>query len=69
MTNSARHPHRRHHCGRLRAWPHEFCKTGIAPGAHLVNVRVLGRAGVGYTSDVIAGIQWVVANRANTGSA
>jgi len=36
---------------------------GIAPGAHLINVRVLGREGSGYTSDVIAGIQWTVANR------
>jgi serine protease AprX len=40
-------------------------RTGIAPGAHLINVRVLGREGAGYTSDVIAGIQWVVANRAH----
>ena len=39
-------------------------RTGIAPGAHLINVRVLGPEGAGYTSDVIAGIQWVVANRA-----
>jgi serine protease AprX len=39
-------------------------QTGIAPGAHLINVRVLGSEGAGYTSDVIAGIQWVVANRA-----
>ena len=38
-------------------------KTGVAPGAHLVSVRVLGNDGVGYTSDVIAGLQWVVANR------
>jgi len=38
-------------------------KNGIAPGAHLVNVRVLNGEGLGYTSDVIAGIQWVVANR------
>ncbi len=37
---------------------------GIAPGASLVNVRVLSADGSGYTSDVIAGIQWVVANRA-----
>ncbi len=36
---------------------------GIAPGVHLVNVRVIGAAGVGYTSDVIAGIDWVIANR------
>jgi subtilisin family serine protease len=38
-------------------------RGGIAPGAHLVNVRVLGNEGVGYTSDVIAGIQWVIGNR------
>ncbi len=37
---------------------------GIAPGAHLVNVRVLSSAGVGYTSDVIAGIDWAIAYRA-----
>jgi subtilisin family serine protease len=36
---------------------------GIAPGATLVNVRVLGADGSGLTSDVIAGIEWVVANR------
>lgn len=43
--------------------PTSLYRTGVAPGAHLINVRVLGREGVGYTSDVIAGIQWVVANR------
>ena len=37
---------------------------GVAPGAQLVNVRVLGADGVGRTSDVIAGIQWAIANRA-----
>ena len=37
---------------------------GIAPGAHVVNVRVLGADGVGLTSDVIAGIDWAIANRA-----
>ena len=37
---------------------------GIAPGAQLVNVRVLGAQGTGYTSDVIAGIDWVIANQA-----
>jgi serine protease AprX len=36
---------------------------GIAPGVKLVNVRVLGKNGTGWTSDVIAGIEWVVANR------
>jgi serine protease AprX len=37
--------------------------TGVAPGARLINVRVLGPNGAGYTSDVIAGIDWVIANR------
>jgi len=36
---------------------------GIAPSAQLVNVRVLGDDGVGNTSDVIAGIDWVIANK------
>ncbi len=40
---------------------------GIAPGAHLVNVRVLGSDGSGLTSSVIAGLDWVVANRTRYG--
>ena len=36
---------------------------GIAPGAQLVNVRVLNAAGGGLTSDVIAGIEWVLSNQ------
>jgi serine protease AprX len=38
---------------------------GIAPGAHLVDVRVLGSDGIGLTSDVIDGIDWVIANGKN----
>ena len=37
---------------------------GVAPGAHLVSVRVLRDDGTGLTSDVIAGINWVIANKA-----
>jgi len=37
---------------------------GIAPGANIINVRVLGADGSGLTSDVIAGIDWAIANRA-----
>ena len=40
---------------------------GSAPGVNLIDVRVLGATGVGYTSDVIAGIDWAVANRARYG--
>ena len=36
---------------------------GIAPNANLINVRVLDNEGRGYTSDVIAGINWVIANK------
>jgi len=39
-------------------------KGGIAPGVKLVNVRVLGANGTGLTSDVIAGIDWAINNRA-----
>jgi serine protease AprX len=37
--------------------------SGIAPGVQLINVRVLGDNGAGFTSDVIAGIDWVIQNR------
>ena len=37
---------------------------GIAPDAGIVAVRVLNNAGNGWTSDVVAGIDWVVANQA-----
>ena len=40
---------------------------GSAPGIRFVDVRVLGKQGVGYTSDVIAGINWAVDNRAQHG--
>ena len=37
---------------------------GVASDAKLISVRVLGRDGKGYVSDVLAGIDWVIANRA-----
>ena len=40
---------------------------GIAPGAHLISVKVLGRNGSGRTSDVIAGLDWIVAHKADYG--
>ncbi len=36
---------------------------GSAPAVSLIDVRVLGANGVGLTSDVIAGIDWAIANR------
>jgi len=37
---------------------------GIAPGAKLINLRVLDATGVGRTSDVIAALNWCLLNRA-----
>ena len=37
--------------------------AGVAPGAHLINVRVLNDEGWGHASDVITGIDWVVENK------
>ena len=39
--------------------------TGVAPGANLVDVRVIGPSGSASVSTVIAGMQWVLAHRAN----
>ena len=36
---------------------------GIAPGANLINLRVLGADGSGYASDVIEAIDWAIDHR------
>jgi len=38
---------------------------GVAPAADLYAVKVLDRNGSGYLSDIIVGLQWVVANHIN----
>ena len=40
---------------------------GSAPSVRLIDVRVLGSQGSGRTSDVIAGIDWAIANRRTYG--
>jgi serine protease AprX len=40
---------------------------GSAPAVKFIDIRVLGRTGVGYTSDVLAGIDWAIANRTKYG--
>ncbi|HYR88392.1 MAG TPA: S8 family peptidase [Terriglobia bacterium] len=37
--------------------------AGVAPGVRLVNLRVLDANGGGYTRDVIAAIDWAIANK------
>ncbi len=38
-------------------------RAGIAPAAHIVSLKVLDRHGRGVISDVIAALEWVVANK------
>ncbi len=40
---------------------------GVAPGAHLVSLKVLGADGSGYSSDVIRAIDYAIANKARFG--
>ncbi len=44
-------------------WVTQGFAGGSAPSVRLIDVRVLGSRGSGRTSDVIAGIDWVIANR------
>jgi serine protease AprX len=39
--------------------------AGVAPGANLIDVRVIGASGSTKVSTLIAGMQWVLAHRAN----
>jgi serine protease AprX len=41
--------------------------AGVAPGAALVGVKVLGSSGSGSTSGVDAGVEWVIANKTRFG--
>lgn len=50
------------HVAAIAAGRGQQAPEGIAPGAGIVAVRVLGDNGSGWTSDVIEGIDWVVAN-------
>ena len=57
--------HGTHVCGIIggngRAQGGLYC--GIAPGCHLIPVKVLDRRGNGYSSDVLAGLRWVRENQ------
>jgi len=54
------------HCASIAAGSGDADPTyiGVAPGAALVGVKVLNQYGSGSASTVIAGIDWVVANKA-----
>ena len=44
-------------------------RAGIAPGAHIVGLKVLDADGKGVISDVIAALEWAIANGRRTTSA
>lgn len=58
--------HGTHVCGIIggsgRASGGYYC--GIAPGCHLIPIKVLDRRGNGYASDVLTGLRWIRENRA-----
>ena len=53
--------HGTHVAGTVAALDNGFGVVGVAPGARLWAVKVLGSDGSGFTSGIIAGIDWVVA--------
>jgi subtilisin family serine protease len=60
--NSDCHGHGTHVAGTVAAKANTQDVVGVAPGAPLVGVKVLGCGGSGTTSGVIRGVEWVTAN-------
>ncbi|MBI3910772.1 MAG: S8 family serine peptidase, partial [Armatimonadetes bacterium] len=56
------HGHGTHVAGTAAARDNAIGVVGVAPGARLWAVRVLDNSGFGWTSDVIAGVNWVAAH-------
>lgn len=56
--------HGTHVAGTVAAKDNDVDVVGVAPGAPLVGVKVLGCGGSGTTSGVIKGVDWVTANAA-----
>jgi subtilisin family serine protease len=56
------HGHGTHVAGTVAARDNTIDVVGVAPGAPLTGVKVLGCGGSGTTSGVIAGVDWVTAN-------
>jgi len=56
------HYHGTHVAGTIGAIDNDFGVVGVAPGARLWAVKVLDKNGSGYSSWIVAGIDWVAAN-------
>jgi subtilisin family serine protease len=61
-TNNDCNGHGTHVAGTIAALDNTVNVVGVAAGAPLVAVKVLGCSGSGTTSGVIAGVDWVTAN-------
>jgi len=57
--------HGTHVAGTIAAEDNNFGMTGVAPDAQIMPVQVLGDDGSGYNSDIVAGIDYAVANGAD----
>ncbi|MHA2402338.1 MAG: S8 family serine peptidase, partial [Candidatus Kariarchaeaceae archaeon] len=55
--------HGTHVAGIVAAANNDFGVVGVAPHAHVYAVKVLDENGEGFTSDVVAGIEWSVINK------
>jgi subtilisin family serine protease len=60
--NADCHGHGTHVAGTIAARDNSSDVVGVAPGAPLTGVKVLGCSGSGRTSGVLKGIDWVTAN-------
>lgn len=56
--------HGTHVAGTIGARDNDLGAVGVAPGARIWSVRVLGADGSGCNSDVIAGVDWVTGRKA-----
>lgn len=61
--------HGSHVAGTIAARDNTIGVVGVAPGANLYAVKVLTDAGVGLTSDIICGIDWVTSTRTDANPA
>lgn len=61
--NTDCHGHGTHVAGTVAARDNTIDVVGAAPGAPLTGVKVLGCGGMGSTSGVIKGVDWVTANK------
>jgi subtilisin len=62
------HGHGTHCAGIVAALNNSVGVVGVAPGARLHAVKVLDDSGLGYTSDIIQGLEWCVTHHMHVAS-